>query len=90
MPKSKHRRGGRNRPRAHQTHAPERKPDPSPSWLPTAGGTLLVVGILVILLGYLPGVQDITRGWIWPGSNWGLLVGFLLLSVGFGLLTKWR
>ena len=90
MPKSKHRRRGRNRPRAHQTHAPERHPDPSPSWLPTTGAALLVVGVLVILFGYLPGVQDITRNWIWPGSNWGLLVGFALLSVGFGMLTRWR
>lgn len=90
MPKSKHRRHGKNRPRAHQTHAPERKPDPSPSWVPTAGGVLLVVGVTVILVGYLPAVTSVTSGWIWPGSNWGLLVGFALLSVGFGILTRWR
>jgi hypothetical protein len=90
MPKSKHRRGGKNRPRAHQIHAPERKPDPSPPWVPMVGGGLLVGGVAIILLGYLPAVQEVTTTWIWPGSNWGLLVGFLVLSIGFGVLTRWR
>ncbi len=90
MPKSKHRRHGRSRPRAHQTHAPERRPNPSPSWVPTTGGLLLVVGVAVILLGYLPAVQDVTSTWIWPGGNWGLLLGFALLSGGFAILTRWR
>ncbi|MFP4149149.1 MAG: cell division protein CrgA [Nitriliruptoraceae bacterium] len=90
MPKSKHRRGGRTRPRAHQTHAPDRKPDPSPTWVPRLGAALLVAGVAIILLGYLPGVQSVTSTWIWPGSNWGLLVGFLVLSGGLGVLTRWR
>jgi hypothetical protein len=53
-------------------------------------GRLLVAGILIILLGYLPAVQSVSTTWIWPGSNWGLLVGFVLLSAGLGVLTRWR
>jgi hypothetical protein len=62
MPKSKHRRHGKTRPRAFETHAPERKPDPSPPWVPRVGAGLLVLGLLVILLGYLPVVSDFTSG----------------------------
>jgi hypothetical protein len=90
MPESKHRRGGRNRPRAFETHAPEKNPEPSPTWVPATGTALLVVGVLVILLGYLPGISDAMAGWIWFGSNWGLVAGFLLLTIGFGFLTRWR
>ena len=89
MPESKHRRGGRNRPREFQTHAPEKKPASSPTWVPATGTALLVLGVLVILVGYLPGVQDITRT-LPLGSNLSLVGGFLLLLVGFGFLTRWR
>ncbi len=90
MPESKHRRHGRSRPRAHQTREPERKPNPSPSWVPATGATLLVVGTLVILIGYLPGVSEVTRSLPLLGANWGLVGGFALLCVGFGFLTRWR
>ena len=90
MPESKHRRGGRNRPRAYETHAPEKTPAPSPTWVPATGATLLVVGLLVILAGYLPGVSEAMRGWVWFGSNWGLVLGFVLLAAGLGFLMKWR
>jgi hypothetical protein len=90
MPKSKHRRGGRNRPREHQTHAPQHNPPPSPAWVPKVGAGLLVAGVLIILLGYLPAVQSVTAAWIWPGTNWGLVGGFLVIAVGFGFLTRWR
>lgn len=90
MPKSKHRRSGRNRPREHQTHAPARNPDPSPTWIPKVGAGLLVVGVLIILLGYLPPVQSVISTWVWPGGNWGLIVGFLVIATGFGFLTRWR
>lgn len=90
MPKSKHRRGGKTRPRAHQTAPPEKNPTPSPPWVPTTGTVLLVVGVAVILIGYLPGVNSVTSSWIWFGSNWGLVIGFVLLSIGFGFLTRWR
>ena len=90
MPESKHRRGGKVRQRSYQTHEPEKKPAPSPTWVPATAVTLLVVGVLVILIGYLPGVSSAMRNWIWLGSNWGLVGGFLLLTIGFGFLTRWR
>jgi hypothetical protein len=90
MPESKHRRGGKNRPREFQTHAPEHKPPPSPPWIPIVGTTLLVVGVLVILVGYLPPVSDMMASWPLLSSNWGLVAGFVLLTVGMGFLTRWR
>jgi hypothetical protein len=90
MPKSKHSRGGKKRPRQYETHAPETKPAPSPTWVPATGATLLVLGVVVILLGYLPGVQDITRSIPFLGTNTGLVAGFVLLIAGFGFLTRWR
>lgn len=90
MPKSKHRRRGRNRPRAHQTHEPERRVEPSPTWVPVTGVTLLIVGVLIILIGYMPGVNEALSTLPVLGSNWGLVGGFVVLSVGFGFLTQWR
>jgi len=90
MPKSKHRRKGRARPRAYQTRPPERNPEPSPRWVPATGAGLLVGGVLVILIGYLPGASAAMAGWPPFGSNWGLVVGFVMLAVGFGFLTRWR
>jgi hypothetical protein len=88
MPESKHRRGGKNRPREHETHAPEKKPAPSAPWVPVVGTSLLVVGVLIILAGYL--FSDLTRAVPVTGPNTGLVVGFVLLTVGFGFLTRWR
>ncbi len=90
MPVSRHRRHGRNRPREYQTHEPEKKPAPSPTWVPATGAGLLVAGVIVIILGNLPGISRIMRDWIWLGGNWSLVGGFLLLMVGFGFLTRWR
>jgi hypothetical protein len=90
MPESKHRRSGKNRPRDFQTHAPEKKPEPSPPWVPVAGTALLVLGVVVILVGYLDEVQNIIRTWPLLGTNWGLVGGFALLMAGFGFLTRWR
>lgn len=90
MPESKHRRGGKNRPREFQTHAPEHKPPPSPAWVPITGAVLLVLGVVVILVGYLPAVASMTAGWPLIGSNWGLVAGFAIIIVGFGFLTRWR
>lgn len=90
MPQSRHRRKGRTRPRAYQTSPPARNPDPSPPWVPATGAGLLIAGVAVILIGYLPGVSQFTSGWPLLGSNWGLVVGFVFLIVGFGLLTRWR
>jgi hypothetical protein len=87
MPESKHRRSGKNRPREHQTHAPEKKPKPSPPWVPATGAALLVLGVLIILAGYLFG--DVLR-LPYLEQNTGLVVGFITLTVGFGFLTRWR
>jgi hypothetical protein len=90
MPQSKHRRKGRARPRAYQTSPPPKNPTPSPPWVPVASTALLVGGVLVILIGYLPPVSERLAFLPWIGSNWALVLGFLLLSVGFVLLTRWR
>ena len=90
MPQSKHRRSGRSRPREHQTHAPERKPDPSPRWVPITGATLLGLGALVVLLGYLPFVGDLVTDLPPLGRNWPQVAGFVLIISGYGFLTRWR
>jgi hypothetical protein len=87
MPKSKHRRKGRQRPRAHQTAPPAKNPTPSAPWVPALGVGLLIAGVAVILLGYLL-LSEVS----WPifGPNWGLVAGFALLIAGFVVLTRWR
>jgi hypothetical protein len=90
MPESKHRRSGKNRPREFQTHAPEKKPESSPTWVPATGTALLVLGVVVILVGYLDEVQNVIGGWPLLGTNWGLVGGFLLIIAGFVFLTRWR
>ena len=90
MPKSKHRRSGRKRPRSYETTEPERNPTPSPQWVPATGAALLVIGVLIILVGYLPVVTAVTSTWPLFGSNWGLVGGFLVIAAGFGFLTRWR
>jgi len=88
MPESRHRRSGKNRPRAYQTHEPERRPTPSPTWVPATGATLLVLGVLVIIASNLPGVNLSSLPVL--GANWGLVGGFILMGAGFGFLTRWR
>jgi hypothetical protein len=90
MPKSKHRRKGKARPRAYQTSPPVKNPTPSPPWVPVASTVLLVSGVLVILIGYLPPVSDRLAFLPLLGSNWALVLGFLLLATGFVFLTRWR
>lgn len=87
MPESKHRRKGRQRPRAHQTAPPPKNPMPSAPWVPALGVGLLIAGVAVILLGYLL-LSEVN----WPifGANWGLVAGFVLLIGGFVVLTRWR
>jgi len=90
VPESRHRRHGRNRPREYQTHEPEKKAPPSPTWVPATGASLLGVGVLIILLGNLPAVNAVLRTWPILGGNWSLVFGFALLMAGFGFLTRWR
>lgn len=90
MPESKHRRKNKRRPRPRNVDPPPKNPEPSPTWVPATGASLLGLGVLVILLGYLPVVQDFTRELPALGSNWTLVAGFVMLSVGFGFLTRWQ
>lgn len=91
MPESKHRRKNKNRKGKHQKR-PQKNPDPSPPWVPRLGVALLLVGVVVILLGYVPAIRS--AGWVaglpWIGANWTLVGGFVLLTAGFGVLTQWR
>ncbi|MFA9431628.1 cell division protein CrgA [Egicoccus sp. AB-alg2] len=90
MPQSKHRRKGHNRPRAYQTAPPAKNPTPSAPWVPAVGVGLLVAGVLVILLAYLPFLQDLLASAPPFYGNWGLVVGFVMLLAGFVFLTRWR
>ncbi len=59
-----------------------KKPEPSPRWVPMTGLGLNLVGVLVIIVNYIPNV-------LWT-ANWALLVGFGFMAAGFGFLTQWR
>ncbi|MDX1510967.1 MAG: cell division protein CrgA [Nitriliruptorales bacterium] len=90
MPKSKHRRKGKHRPRPRQVEPQKVNPPPSAPWVGPTGAGSLVVGVLVIIVGYLEPVTDFTGSWPWLGPNWLLVVGFLVITFGFLLLTRWR
>jgi hypothetical protein len=90
MPKSKHHRKGKTRPRAHQTAPPPRNPEPSPTWVPATALGLLVGGVVVIVLGYLPAISERIQTWPPLGANNGLVLGFVLIIAGFVFLTRWR
>ncbi|MCC5949202.1 MAG: cell division protein CrgA [Nitriliruptoraceae bacterium] len=90
MPESRHRRGGKKRPRDFETHAPETKAAPSPTWVPATGASLLGLGVLIILLGYIDEVRAFTRTIPLTGTNTGLILGFVCLIAGFGFLSRWR
>lgn len=90
MPESTHRRKGKRRPRPSRSKPPPKNPEPSPTWVPATGASLLGLGVVVIFLGYLRPVQELTAGLPGLGANWNLVAGFLLLAAGFGFLTQWR
>lgn len=91
MPESKHRRKNKSRPRQNVHSAPPPKnPEPSPTWVPATGIGLLLVGVIIIIMGYFPFVEERTAGLPWIGANWTLVAGFVLISIGFGFLTRWR
>lgn len=90
MPKSKHRRKNKNRKRPRHVTPPERNPPPSPAWVPRTGVALLVVGVLVIIAGYVPVVQEALVGLPLFQSNWTLILGFILLIASLLVLTRWR
>ncbi len=90
MPKSKHRRNNKNRPRPTRNAPPPRAPEPSPPWVPKVGLGLVIAGVAVILLGYLPVVNGFTNDLPVFGPNWSLVFGFVFLAGGFGVLTRWQ
>ncbi len=57
------------------------KPRPSPRWVPVVGLALIGLGLLVLLVNYLPGLFE---------TNWLLLAGLVIMTVGFIVLTTWR
>lgn len=66
-------------------YVPPRPPTPkaSPRWVPWLGLGLIVLGILTILLNYnLP--------FLLPIGDWTLLIGFVLMGGGLGVLSQWR
>ncbi|MFN2555804.1 MAG: cell division protein CrgA [Nitriliruptorales bacterium] len=81
MPRSRHRRKGKSRPRPQLAAGPVVKPRPSPRWVPVVGLSLIGLGLLVVLVNYLPGLFE---------TNWLLLAGLVLMTGGFVLLTTWR
>jgi hypothetical protein len=81
MPKSKHRRKGKPRQRPPEQRAPKVNPKPSPTWVPYVGVGLILLGVTVIIVNYIPGFLE---------RNWILIAGFVLMGGGFGFLMKWR
>jgi hypothetical protein len=59
---------------------------PNPRWFAPVMVGLLVIGLAWVVVYYLTQnkypIPDI--------DNWNLLVGFGILLVGFGMLTRWR
>jgi hypothetical protein len=75
VPKSKSKRSTYKPP-------PKPKPKPSPRWVPWVGLGLILVGLLVVLLTYLvPG---------FPGGNYNLIGGFVVMAIGLFVLSTWR
>lgn len=58
----------------------------SPTWVPVLMLTFLIVGMLLIILNYLPGAAFL------PGdsNNWYLLTGLGLITAGFITATKYH
>lgn len=81
MPKSKHRRKGKSRPRPRQVEPQKVNPKPSPRWVPVTGLALILLGVTVVIVNYIPGFLE---------RNWILVLGFALMAGGFGFLMRWR
>ncbi|MDA8025233.1 MAG: cell division protein CrgA [Actinomycetota bacterium] len=66
-----------------RVQAPLRRKGPSPRWMLYLIFASLALGFLLIFINYLG---------VLPGgaSNWYLLVGIVLLAVGFYVATKYR
>jgi hypothetical protein len=76
MPKSKSKR-------SRYTPPPPKKAPPSPLWLPSAMGVLMLSGLLVIVANYLDALPG-------DAQNRYLILGLLLIGGGFGFATQYR
>ena len=77
MPESKSKR-------STYTAPPQKHLPPSPMWVPAAMGTLMVLGVLVVVVNYLnvlPGAE---------AQNAYLFLGLGLITGGFVLATQYR
>lgn len=90
MPESKHRRKNKRRARPRHVTPRQSTPPPSPPWVPRLGVGLLVLGVVSIIAGYVPAVQRLLADVPPLGGNWTMVIGFVLLLAGFGVLTRWR
>jgi len=79
VPESRSRRSNKR-----STYVPPKpaKPKPSPRWVPPLGLALIGLGLLLIILNYLVAS--------FPGGNYNLVIGFVLMAVGLGVLSQWR
>lgn len=55
----------------------------SPKWLGPVIGSILLIGVLMIILNYFDVLPD-------SPTNWYLLGGIVIFAGGFGLATQWR
>jgi hypothetical protein len=69
--------------RSRYTPPSPTKPPPSPLWVPVVMATTLACGLVVIVANYLE---------LLPGdtSNRYLMLGLVLIVIGFMLATIWR
>jgi len=57
------------------------RPKPSPRWVPWLGLGLIILGIVLILANYV--IAN------FPGGNYNLIAGFVLMAAGLGVLSRW-
>jgi hypothetical protein len=57
----------------------------SPPWYGGVVLALLIVGVVIIVVNYLAHLPGLAHG-----SPWGLVIGLLLIFVGFLMATRYR
>ena len=83
MPRSRIRRRSAFTPPSDKTRAVKLG---SPPWLAPLMVAFMVVGLMWVVVYYVT-QTDYPIGSI---GNWNMAVGFALISIGFGLSTKWK
>lgn len=76
MPKSKSKRS---------TYVPPKPPrrKPSPRWVAPLGLGLIALGITLIIVQY-------NFVGLFPTGGWTILIGFVIMAAGLGVLTQWH